>query len=86
MKTFSRLLIVIFTCILFTRCNNGSENKNTSTSKSGITKQDWGEYDGKQVYLFTLQNDNGTIVTISSYGGTVTSFITPDKNGKNQVS
>ena len=82
MKTSGRLLIVIIVCSLFTRCNNGSENKNTTTSKSGITKQDWGEYDGKKVYLFTLQNDNGTTVTISNYGGTVTSFVTPDKNGK----
>ena len=82
MKTSGRLLIVIIVCSLFTRCNNGSENKNTTTSKSGITKQDWGEYDGKKVYLFTLENDNGSIVTISNYGGTVTSFVTPDKNGK----
>jgi aldose 1-epimerase len=82
MKTVNRLLVVIIISALFTRCNNGSENKNTTTSKAGITKQDWGEFDGKQVYLFTLQNNNGTTVTISNYGGTVTSFVTPDKNGK----
>lgn len=81
MKTFDRLLAGIIVLTLFTKCNNGSENK-TTTSKSGITKQDWGEYDGKKVYLFTLKNDNGSIVTISNYGGTVTSFVTPDKNGK----
>ena len=82
MKTVNRLLVVIIISTLFIKCNNGSENKNTTTSKAGITKQDWGEFDGKQVYLFTLQNNNGTTVTISNYGGTVTSFVTPDKNGK----
>ena len=82
MKIFNRLLIVIIVSTLFTRCNNGSENTTTTTSKSGITKQDWGEYDGQKVYLFTLQNENGTTVTITNYGGTVTSFVTPDKTGK----
>ena len=82
MKTVNRLLVVMIVSALFTRCNNGSENKNTTTSKSGITKQDWGEFDGKQVYLFTLENNNGSVVTISNYGGTVTSFVTPDKDGK----
>ena len=66
---------------LITSCNNGSENK-SNTIKAGITKTDWGTVDGKNVYLYTLVNDNGDTVTITNYGGTVTSFVTPDKNGK----
>lgn len=50
-------------------------------AKDVITKKDWGEVDGKKVYLYTLENKNGTTVTISNYGGTVTSFVTQDKNG-----
>jgi len=63
-------------------CNNGAENKNAPPIKAGITKTDWGKVDGKNVYLYTLVNDKGDTVTITNYGGTVTSFVTPDKNGK----
>jgi len=66
---------------LIASCNNGSENKSTAV-KAGVTKTDWGTVDGKNVYLYTLVNDKGDTVTITNYGGTVTSFVTPDKNGK----
>jgi aldose 1-epimerase len=58
---------------------NSKQNKTTSTV--GITQKDWGNVDGKQVYLYTLTNKDGDVVTISNYGGTVTSWIMPDKNG-----
>lgn len=79
--------MVLAVTIAFTSCDSSTENKNSEGStidstKSGITQKDWGEADGKKVELFTLTNDNGTTVTITNYGGTVTSFITPDKNGK----
>lgn len=61
---------------------NSSESKKTESTKAGISKADWGKVDGKEVFLFTLVNNKGTEVKISNYGGTVTSFITPDKNGK----
>ena len=43
---------------------------------------DWGERDGQKVYLYTLTNKHGMQVKITNYGGTVTSWIAPDKNGK----
>ncbi len=58
---------------------NSKQNKTTSTV--GITQKDWGNVDGKQVYLYTLTNKDGDVVTISNYGGAVTSWIMPDKNG-----
>jgi len=61
---------------------NSSENKKAESTKAGISKTDWGTVDGKEVYLFTLVNNKGTEVKISNYGGTVTSFITADKNDK----
>ncbi len=65
-------------------CNNTEENKKETKEemKTGIVKSDWGTTDGKQVYLFTLTNKNGAQVKISNYGGTITSWIMPDKNGK----
>ena len=52
-----------------------------TTTKAGITAADWGETDGKKVSLYTLTNKNGVQVTITNYGGTVTSWLAPDRNG-----
>lgn len=65
---------------LIVSCNNSSENKKDESAKAGITKAEWGNVDGKQVDLYTLENHKGTEVKISNYGGTVTSFVTLDKN------
>ena len=46
------------------------------------TETHFGEYDGKRVQLYTLENDHGMVVKISSYGATITSIIVPEKNGK----
>mgnify|MGYP000165055292 CR=1 FL=1 len=37
---------------------------------------------GKQVGLFTLQNNKGTFCEITNYGGILTALHVPDKNGK----
>lgn len=82
MKFVKFMLAASALATLTVACNNGAENKNAPSLRAGVTKTDWGTVDGKPVYLYTLVNDNGDTVTISNYGGTVTSFITPDKNGK----
>jgi aldose 1-epimerase len=51
-------------------------------TKPGISKQDWGELDGKKVYLYTLINKKGSEIKITNYGGSITSWITKDKAGK----
>jgi aldose 1-epimerase len=65
-------------------CNNAPENKQTvaDSIKAGVSKINWGTSDGKEVYLFTLTNNNGVQVKISNYGATVTSWIVPDKKGE----
>jgi len=45
-------------------------------------KKNWGKYDDKEVFLYTLTNKNGVSVKISNYGGIITSILAPDKNGK----
>ncbi len=37
--------------------------------------------DGRQVQLFTLSNENGMEVSITNYGGIVTSLKVPDRDG-----
>src|SRR4051812_17639623 len=80
---------------VFTSCGNNSgsaaDSSNGDSAKTtndtaqantpGIHESEWGESDGKKVYLYTLTNNNGTQVKISNYGGTITSWVTPDKNG-----
>jgi aldose 1-epimerase len=47
------------------------------------TRKEYGKTaDGKTVYEYTLQNKNGMRVKIITWGATLTSVETPDKNGK----
>ncbi len=74
---------------IFSSCRNntgGVAGASDSTAKKGITKTAWGQSDSKDVFLYTLTNAKGNQVQISNYGGTVTHFIVPDKNGnKNSI-
>lgn len=63
-------------------CSSPSgQSAETTATKAGITRSDWGTIDSSSVYRFTLTNTKGTEVTITNYGGIVTSFITADKDG-----
>ncbi len=90
MKRLMLYCVLIFTTpFVITGCGNNAGNTTTtadSTAKKGITKAAWGNYDGKEVFLFTLTNAKGNQVKISNYGGTVTSWVAPDKSGaKNSI-
>ncbi len=78
MKTLKTIGYFAIATLAMTSCK--TEKKDT-TMKAGIVKSSWGESDNKKVDLYTLTNKNGLQVTISTYGGTVTSWIVPDKNG-----
>lgn len=79
----SAALLLVFAGVL-AGCGGGEAGKNEQkTVQAGIVKTPWGETDGKQVELYTLTNKKGAEVKISTYGGTVTSWVSPDKNGKN---
>jgi aldose 1-epimerase len=53
-----------------------------SAAKFSVTSKPFGKVDGKPVALYTLTNESGAKVSITNYGGTVTSIIVPDKDGK----
>ncbi|HEU5451052.1 MAG TPA: aldose epimerase family protein [Terriglobales bacterium] len=44
--------------------------------------QKWGTVDGKDVYLYTLRNQQGMEVTITNFGGRIVSLKVPDRSGK----
>ncbi len=47
-----------------------------------ISKKDYGQTSaGVVVDLFTLSNDQGLVVKITNYGGTITSVLAPDRDG-----
>ncbi|MEO8108632.1 MAG: aldose epimerase family protein [Ginsengibacter sp.] len=87
MKRSLKILPAAFLIITaLASCSGNNEDKTTESNssdsvKAGITRKDWGEFDGKKISLYTLTNGDGNQVTITNYGGTVTSFVTPDKNG-----
>jgi aldose 1-epimerase len=57
-------------------------NQVIAKSNPVIKKIHFGTIDNKEVFLFTLDNQNGLQVKITNYGGIITSIMVPDKNGK----
>jgi aldose 1-epimerase len=48
----------------------------------GIEREPYGKLsDGTQVYLYTLSNRKGMVLSVTSYGGRITSLKVPDKAG-----
>lgn len=77
----SGIALALIFPLLISSCNN-EKNTNTMEKKIGITKTAWGKSVGQEVDLYTLTNAKGVQVKISTYGGTVTSWVAPDKNNK----
>jgi aldose 1-epimerase len=85
MKHLKHLMMVtLISATLLPACNQGAqkqEERQPAAVVEKLVKADWGEADGKKIYLYTLTNSNGIQVKISNYGATLTSWVTPDKNG-----
>ena len=79
MNTIARLFpAALLLTITYMSCNEPSKNAATTAA---VTKQDFGQADGKPVNLYTLTNKKGDQVKISTYGAVVTSWVSADKNG-----
>lgn len=76
-------------------CNTPPENKEAAQGASGSTQVTDGDstgalnpanfeatIDGKKTGLYTLKNQNGMRVAITSYGGRIVGLWVPDKTGK----
>lgn len=84
MKNLRQLLIVtVMASTIITACNNAEEKKEetAATPAATVKQENWGMVDGKEVFLYTLTNKSGAEVKITNYGGIVTSWTSPDKNG-----
>jgi aldose 1-epimerase len=80
MKLMTLLLLWMWA---LTSCQPAGENMRgeKATENPAIKVADWGMTDGQPVKLFTLSNSKGVSVSITNYGGTITSWVVPDKHG-----
>lgn len=82
MKSISTMALGLSALIAVSMIScNDQKNSEQMNLKKGITKESFGNADGKEVFLFTLTNEKGDQVKISTYGGVVTSWVAPDKSG-----
>lgn len=73
---FRGLYLIILSVLLLTACKPAEVQKM-------IEKKNYAKLvDGSQVYEFTLKNKNGMQANIITYGATVVSLTSPDKNSK----
>jgi len=79
-KTMKKDFLKISLLVIFTLFLTNCKTKKMETLKVDPKNFDT-VIDGKQVALYTLENDNGIIVQITNYGGRIVSLIVPDKNG-----
>ncbi|AFK05016.1 Aldose 1-epimerase [Emticicia oligotrophica DSM 17448] len=80
------LSLLLCSALLFQNCTSKktetTQDSTTSTIKS-IEKVDFGNLpSGEKAELYTLKNANGMVVKITNYGGIITNWLAPDKNGK----
>ena len=54
---------------------------NEPPAVGSISKKEWGEHDGKPVYLWTIRNGKGLEAEITNYGTIIVSLMVPDYRG-----
>lgn len=90
MKTTTNLFKIALMAIVlvFSQCKNGQEKEQETVTgeetETGFTikTEDFGTTkDGEKVEKYTLSNGSGLEMAVISYGGIITSFKAPDKNG-----
>ena len=69
--------LLVVTLVLFSCGSTKKEEIKMTYSKSDFETL----IDGKPVRLFTMENDNGMVVTLTNYGAKIVSIFVPDKKG-----
>jgi len=73
------LFTSLFFCLLFIAFGAFAQVKE---KKPSITKELFGETEGKQVYRYTLKNSKGMMIKVINLGATLTDIFTPDRNNE----
>lgn len=75
MFLMASMLLVFFGC--------STSKKQEETTQASVTSESFGILpSGEEVTLFTMTNTNGLVAKVMSYGGIITSFKVPDKDGQ----
>ena len=86
----SKQTLLFITISFLLACNSGDADKDRNESKQVNVETTYtiqapekiGQFEGKDVLKYTLQNKNGIKVSVMNYGATVLSILAPDKTGK----
>ena len=60
----------------------GGSGQSNTKPQAGIVKEDFGQFKGQPVELYTITNNHGTVMKVTTYGGTITELFVPDKSGQ----
>ena len=71
------ITVLLFSCKLMSK----KEDKDDAKTQVGVSKNFYAMHGSDSVFQYTLTNNNGMVVKIINYGGTVTDILIPDKNG-----
>ncbi len=85
-RSFNQFLLTSLVIILAVSCIRNADNKSMPakniTHMITIEKSFFGRIENKDVFLFTLVSENKMKVSLTNYGGIVTSILVPGKDGK----
>ncbi len=72
------LYLIFLSLILLVSCSTSKKELKKPYTKADFEKL----IDGKKTSLYTLENKNGMVVTMTNYGAKIVSIYVPDKKGK----
>lgn len=76
MKT-GRLILLTATALVMIGLGSCGTNK----AKEMVTTEDFGSFDGKEVFLYTLTSKQGDVIKLTNYGATIVEINVPDRDG-----
>lgn len=76
MKTGQLILLTAAALVII-----GTGSCGTNKAKEMVTTEDFGSFEGKDVFLYKLTNKQGDIIKLTNYGATIVEINVPDRNG-----
>ncbi|HYM94486.1 MAG TPA: galactose-1-epimerase, partial [Chitinophagaceae bacterium] len=76
-----KLFYLALPALIIVSCKNMSQKENKESEKAITPKLFYGMIGPDSVFQYSLVNNNGMLVKVLNYGGTVTDIMAPDKNG-----
>ncbi|GAA5522032.1 galactose mutarotase [Aliifodinibius salicampi] len=79
MRSYIRILVSLLIVGSVVACTNEDQSPNYVPVEQSEFRT---EHDGKQIDLYTLENEEGMKVQITNYGGKIVSLLVPNRNGE----